>query len=268
MIHLEKIRFRDPHTFRMLAITDMHIGDPDLRTPEHDYLDLTLRNIEVLQPDIVINAGDIVHVARAPGYEEWLSRDKHAAERLLASWELYKKSFVDRCPVPLLDVCLERDKPWWSRTRGIAFSHGYESDGASFIALCLDEDVRIGDSLLGELEQHAVSCGGTIVLATHYPVRGTCERDTVHWVRQNRELKQLISTHCQRGIVVAGHWHKRYFTNPPVKEGNVILCFGGEASTLLDNEPWGKVIDCHEDSVTISHWDFGRQAVTETHVIR
>lgn len=270
MIHLDKIRFRDPSTFRMLAVTDMHIGDSDLRTPEPYYLDLTLRNIEILQPDIVINAGDIVHVMGASRYEEWLTRNKDAPERLLACWELYKKRFVDRCPVPLLDVCLERDKPFWTKTRGIGFSHGYANERARFIALCLEEDVRIGGALLEELEQHACASGGTLVLATHYPVEGTCERETAHWVRQSAELKKLISMHCRRGIIVSGHWHSAYFTQPPAQEGNVILCFAGEASTLRENqnEPWGKVIDCHEDSVTISHWDFGRQVVTQSHALR
>ena len=134
------------------------------------------------------------------------------------------------------------------------------AEQATFIALCLDEDVRIGDALLEEIEQHAADCGGTIVLAVHYPVEGTCERETTHWVRQSAELKALIAKHGRRGIIVAGHWHSPYFMSPPVTEGNVILCFGGEVSTLSENgnQPWGKVIDCHEDHVTITHRDFVR----------
>jgi len=137
VIHLEQIRFRDAPAFRMLAVSDMHIGDSDLRTPEQYYLDLTLRNIDILRPDLVINAGDVVHVHGATGYREWLSRDGDAEARLLAGWELYRKSFVDRCAAPLLDVCLERDKPYWTRTRGVDFSHGFADERARFIALCL-----------------------------------------------------------------------------------------------------------------------------------
>lgn len=269
MIHLEPIRFRDPHAFRILAVSDMHIGDSDLRTPEQYYLDLTLRNIDILQPDIVVNAGDVVHIHGATGYHEWLNQDRAAKKRLLTCWELYTKDFVKRCPAPLLDVCLERDKPYWAKTRGIGFSHGYANEHARFIALCLEDDVRIGESLLAELEHQATACRGTLVVATHYPVKGTCARETIHWVRQSTQLKGLIARHCRRGILVAGHWHSRYFTEPPVREGNAILCFAGEASTLRENanEPWGKVIDCHEDTVTVSHWDFAGQTVTQRHVL-
>ena len=268
MIYLKEIQFCDPPGFRILAITDMHIGDGGLRTPERYYLDLTLRNIDILKPDIVINAGDILHVMGASGYEEWLARDKHAEQRLLACWRLYRECFVDRCPVPILDVCLERDKPRWSAARGTGFSHGYRNEQATFVALCLEEDVRIDDALLAELEQHAAACGGTLVLAMHYPVEGTCRRETSHWVRQSAELKALIAKHCRLGIIVAGHWHG-YFTNPPVKERNVILCFGGEVNTLSKNgnQPWGKVIDCHDDTVTVTHWDFERELATATHSV-
>lgn len=267
-IDLEAIDFRDPPAFRMLAITDMHIGDSGLRTPEQDTLDLTLRNIDILQPDIVVNAGDVVKIRETTGNHESLNQSGDAKKDMLTCWELYAEHFSKRCPAPLLDVCLEGDKPYWAETRGIGFSHGYANEHARFIALCLEDDVRIRDSLLAELETHATACGGTLVVATHYPVEGTCVRDTVHWVRQSAQLKQLIASHCRRGILIAGHWHD-CFHQAPAQEGNAILCFGGQANTLSDNAdgPWGKVIDCHEDTVTVSHWDFASQTVTQRHVL-
>jgi len=263
MIRLENIKFRNSQFFRILAISDMHIGDKRLRTSEEYYLNLTLENIKILKPDIVINAGDIVSRLK---YQKPLNPGENSANRRSKCWELYKNNFVNLCPVPLLDVCLERDKPLWSKNRGKPFSHGYENKKAKFIALSLKKDVNIENSLFEELKTHITSFRGTIVLAMHYPMEGTCERDTNAWVKQGKELKELISKYSRKGIIISGHWHA-YFTTPPVKEQNIILCFAGEANSLLKNNPWGKIIDCYKEKTIISFWNFGTESVTKKYVI-
>ena len=264
MIHFERIERETPGALRVLAITDMHIGDSRLSTSDEQVLDLTLDVVTSLRPDMVVNCGDIVAIDKDqrplhPG-ETW-------QERLRACWRLYTERFVAACPAPVLDVCLERDKPFWAETRSAFFSHGYECDDAKCTALCLREDLTVEPELLAEIESHVAGSNGLLILAMHYPVEGIHVRETTVWVRQGRELKDLIKAHCRMGIILAGHWHGEYFRSPPAREENTILCFAGEAGSVLDNAPWGKLIDCRTDETTVSHVDFASGSITYRYAI-